>query len=139
MENGLSPRFLSLWREERCVTVRQLFTPNDILEIAKQYLETALWESGNTVDAYSVEYESRFRAASDALDFLSLVSSPDLRILAEMENTDIGHDLWLNRTGAGEGFWSRGLGAVGDRLSDTAHSMEETYLEIGDDGVTRLL
>jgi hypothetical protein len=31
-----------------------------------------------------------------------------------------GHDYWLTRNGHGAGFWDRGLGAVGDRLSDGA-------------------
>lgn len=31
-----------------------------------------------------------------------------------------GHDLWLTRNGHGAGFWDRGLGALGERLSEAA-------------------
>lgn len=31
-----------------------------------------------------------------------------------------GHDLWLTRNGHGAGFWDRGAGEVGERLSDAA-------------------
>lgn len=31
-----------------------------------------------------------------------------------------GGDFWLTRNGHGAGFWDRGLGTVGDRLSDAA-------------------
>ena len=33
-----------------------------------------------------------------------------------------GHDFWLTRSGHGAGFWDRGLGALGDRLSDAARA-----------------
>ena len=31
-----------------------------------------------------------------------------------------GHDFWLTRSGHGAGFWDRGLGALGDRLTEAA-------------------
>lgn len=31
-----------------------------------------------------------------------------------------GHDFWLTRNGHGAGFWDRGLGALGERLSEAA-------------------
>ncbi len=34
-----------------------------------------------------------------------------------------GHDLWLTRRGHGCGFWDRGLGALGDRLTAYAEGM----------------
>jgi hypothetical protein len=45
-----------------------------------------------------------------------------------------GHDLWLTRNGHGVGFWDRDLGALGDRLSDMARPMGESYIYAGDDG-----
>ena len=32
----------------------------------------------------------------------------------------IGHDFWLTREGHGAGFWDRGLGDIGRRLTDAA-------------------
>jgi hypothetical protein len=44
-----------------------------------------------------------------------------------------GRDYWFTRNGHGVGFWDRGLGAVGDALSDACrHSTVDVYL--GDDG-----
>lgn len=45
-----------------------------------------------------------------------------------------GHDFWLTRCGHGAGFWDRGLGALGDRLSDAAKVYGESYLYVSDEG-----
>jgi hypothetical protein len=45
-----------------------------------------------------------------------------------------GHDFWLTRNGHGAGFWDRGLGVIGDRLSEAAKSYGEYDLYVGDDG-----
>ena len=44
-----------------------------------------------------------------------------------------GIDYWLTRNGHGAGFWDRGLGAVGDRLSNACR-WQELDLYRGDDG-----
>lgn len=46
----------------------------------------------------------------------------------------LGHDLWLTRNHHGAGFWDRGLGDLGDRLTDAAHALGEVHLYVGDDG-----
>lgn len=45
-----------------------------------------------------------------------------------------GHDFWLTRNGHGAGFWDRGLGRVGDQLSDAAHhyGTEDWYVDTSD-------
>jgi len=43
-----------------------------------------------------------------------------------------GHDLWLTRNRHGVGFWDRGLGAVGKRLTDAAHKFGECDMYVGD-------
>ena len=45
-----------------------------------------------------------------------------------------GHDFWFTRNGHGVGFWDRGLGAVGDKLSDAARAAGEGDAYLGDDG-----
>lgn len=53
-----------------------------------------------------------------------------------------GHDFYLTRNGHGAGFWDRGLGDVGDELSDCcgwksrdkAHPFPELDVYVGDDG-----
>ena len=46
-----------------------------------------------------------------------------------------GHDFWLTRNGHGAGFWDRGLGALGDRLSAAAKVYSSVDLYPGDDGL----
>lgn len=48
--------------------------------------------------------------------------------------TAAGRDLWFTRNGHGVGFWDRGLGEVGDRLSDGARAMGQVDAYLGDDG-----
>jgi hypothetical protein len=45
----------------------------------------------------------------------------------------LGHDLWLTRNHHGAGFWDRGLGAVGEKLTGLAHEMGECDAYIGND------
>ena len=45
-----------------------------------------------------------------------------------------GHDLWLTRNHHGAGFWDRGYGEVGDRLTTAAEVYGEAYLYLGGDG-----
>lgn len=40
--------------------------------------------------------------------------------LAGMDSAQVGHDFWLTREGHGAGFWDRGLGERGDRLTAAA-------------------
>lgn len=45
-----------------------------------------------------------------------------------------GHDFFLTQAGHGVGFWDRGLGVLGDRLTDACDSVNiEAY--VGDDGL----
>jgi len=45
-----------------------------------------------------------------------------------------GHDFWLTRCGHGTGFWDRGLGDIGDKLSDACKPYGNVDLYLGDDG-----
>jgi hypothetical protein len=44
----------------------------------------------------------------------------------------VGHDFMLTRNGHGAGFWDRGLGAVGDRLSEGARPYGEFMLYVAE-------
>lgn len=45
-----------------------------------------------------------------------------------------GHDFWLTRNGHGAGYWDRGVGAVGEHLSEAAKVWGTSDLYVGDDG-----
>nr|DAY73684.1 MAG TPA: hypothetical protein [Caudoviricetes sp.] len=46
-----------------------------------------------------------------------------------------GHDFWLTRNRHGAGFWDRGLGDLGDRLTKLAQTYGKSDPYIGDDGL----
>ena len=49
----------------------------------------------------------------------------------------IGIDFWLTRNRHGAGFWDRGLGDIGEKLTDIAHQMGERSVYVGEDGWAR--
>jgi hypothetical protein len=103
---------------------------------AQQYLETALWSSSDEdgsplddqFDVSDFAPEAIQQAEKDCLDFLSTNDVGDL------DEGDVGHDFWLTRNRHGAGFWDRGLGALGDRLTKAAHAYGECDIYLGDDG-----
>ena len=52
----------------------------------------------------------------------------------EYDETMAGRDYWFTRNGHGVGFWDRGLGDVGQALSDETE-MPEMYIYRGDDNL----
>ena len=45
-----------------------------------------------------------------------------------------GHDLWLTRNGHGVGFWDRGLGELGNKLTEACKKLGSHDVYCGDDG-----
>lgn len=85
--------------------------------------------------------ESMFIHARMAVaEFIHSLPKPlrDGVCLAVDQNTyslsQFGHDLWLTRNGHGAGFWDRGLGELGDNLSDHARIMGEACTYVADSG-----
>ena len=112
------------------------------------YIECALWssndestsEGGEPLDAnYSREdfAEETLRLfAAECAEFQRQNES-DLAEFAEVTgrpDDHAGHDFWLTRNGHGAGFWDRGAGDVGDRLTDACKAWGEIHLYVGDDG-----
>jgi len=97
------------------------------------YLECALWTSDP--DPGSGEWSESDWWNIDAIDPASLARAiedcaafqADNRAdLDEVSDTyhandsEHGHDFWLTRNGHGAGFWDRGYGELGDKLSKAA-------------------
>lgn len=119
------------------------------------YIVAALWstndestpEGGEPLDKnYDVE-----DLASETLDCIvadcekfQRDNAADLVLYAEMMrkydpsqgtiDEYAGHDFWLTRNGHGAGFWDRGLGDVGDRLTKASKPYGSCDLYVGDDG-----
>ena len=110
------------------------------------YLECALWSScdlytGRPLDelgAGAVADETFDDMACDVWRFLATCWGDvweDFEIdLSGIEPEQLGHDLWLTRNRHGAGFWDRGLGEIGDKLTELAHSYGDVTLYIYDDG-----
>lgn len=115
-------------------------------EMLNQYLVTALWSSNdqendqggepldNTYNVSDISPESVQKASQDCAAFVQKAGS----LLDEIDSGQAGHDFWLTRNGHGAGFWDRGLGEVGQQLSDIARSMGGSDAYVGDDGKVHL-
>lgn len=120
---------------------------DDLDDFTRQYLETALWSSNDestpaggdpldqNYDITDISQETLDQTIKDCEAFQHHEAT-DLSLAYQHPGYDegsAGHDFWLTRNGHGAGFWDRGLGAVGDRLSEAAHVYGEVNLYVGDD------
>lgn len=119
------------------LTARRLAAlPVDIDTFFRAYLDCALWSSTDDGGApLDGEYDTdaipkRVQRAMlrECVDFLEYATDPDNRhavspdVLREHGAERCGHDFWLTRNRHGAGFWDRGLGADGDKLTESAHA-----------------
>jgi len=119
------------------VTQLQLFAPPKLDDFTLAYIEAALWSSNGDDDTPLDANYSRDNLARETLDDMAA----DCARFQRENATDLagrkaqhGHDFWLTRNGHGAGFWDRGLGDRGDRLTEAADEFGEVYLYVGDDG-----
>lgn len=107
-------------------------------EFFAQYVETALWsstdENGEPLDSSygfnDVSPETLEKMKADCLEFLIEADE----FLADMDAGQAGHDFWLTRCGHGAGFWDRGLGEVGEKLTEISKGFGSVDLYVCDDG-----
>jgi hypothetical protein len=107
------------------------------------YVECALW---STTDEDGVPLDGRYGVGdlsvaawlemhTDCSDFVAANADRlDAYLRAGRSPTDAGHDWWLTRNRHGAGFWDRGLGELGAKLTAAAHSYGTCDLYVGDDG-----
>jgi len=126
-----------------------------VAEMADAYIEAAIWSDISTDDEDAEmgcdnpsEYADLLDAGSRAavvayVAAFAVANRDDLAAIAEMngdraEWTDAslaGHDLYLTGAGHGAGFWDRGYGDAGDRLSEACkYQSESAHPYVGDDG-----
>lgn len=118
--------------------------PDGFAEFFAGYVTCALWSStddeGNPLDdnfgAEDIGDDTDKAMREDCADFMR-ANAADLAAMMEATGRDMssmGHDFWLTRNGHGAGFWDRGAGDVGDRLTDACKPYGGVDLYIGDDG-----
>jgi hypothetical protein len=106
----------------------------DITRVVDSYLETALWagcdENSEPFDKrFSVDdfsEEAYYDAEEDCGDFCE--ANEALLLASGMEEESIGHNFLLTRDGHGAGFWDRGLGEVGQKLTEACRPYGGTYI-----------
>lgn len=112
-----------------------------VQEAFSSYLETALWSStfpasddgrplDDVYDVSDLSDDVRSELLDDVVNFVAANWS-DVMTLSP---TSVGHDFWLTRNRHGAGFWDRGLGDAGRRLTDASYAYGEVMLDVGDDG-----
>lgn len=111
------------------------------------YVECALWSStdnsrddgGDPLDdnygPEDIALETLAVMAAECADFQELCA--ELLEQAGISDEQAGHDFWLTRNGHGAGFWDRGLGDVGVKLTEWCKPYGEVFLYVGDDGQVR--
>ena len=99
-----------------------------------------------SMDDFSPEDQHRLRAdcyammmstddeEQDGQDFLAYCDARP--ILGRRAASHFGHDFALTRNHHGAGYWDRGLGALGDRLTANAHPFGESSVYVTEDGVS---
>ena len=108
--------------------------------IFNAYVSCALWSStddcGNPLDDTFSDSDiapETFQQMRGGVSGFIGANSENLAA-SGLGDSQIGHDFWLARNRHGAGFWDRGLGAIGDALSDAAHAYGSVDLYAGDDG-----
>lgn len=107
-------------------------------DFTSAYVFCLLWVEhdgdGEPLDAkYSVEDfapEAMEKIKEDCNDF-QWANKNDLDEWGDM--ADAGHNFCLTRNGHGTGFWDRGRGELGDRLSQACKPYGEMNAYVGDD------
>lgn len=123
-----------------------------IEEMVRHYVIAGLWTTPgmdgdldddgdqleNLDDKYGPEDMSDEAMASIEADCTAFVLSnwSDLR---DMDPAQAGHDFLLTRDHHGVGFWDRGLGERGDRLTAASHPYGDSGFYVGDDGQVHVL
>jgi len=110
--------------------------------VLSHYIACALWSStdeageplDNNYDASDLAPETLEQMREDVSAFLGSIEDEGWDVSAWTPE-QVGHDFWLTRNGHGAGFWDRGQGEMGDRLTDLSKPFGGFDLYVGDDGL----
>lgn len=123
------------------VTSADLLATTDAFTDA--YLECALWSSndesnesgGDPLDDNYSPDDIAPDALASAIADCKAFQEAHADDLSGLDSEQAGHDFWLTRNGHGAGFWDRGLGELGERLSKASEAYGSVDLYVGDDGL----
>lgn len=115
-------------------------------QFTKAYMEAALWSStdddGKPLDSQYNFEDFEAQAIESIIKDCKAFQEDNAALLEQVPELNRewttseqnGHDFWLTRNGHGVGFWDRGYGELGDKLSEAAERFHECDLYITDDG-----
>lgn len=122
-------------------------TEQQIQSFIEGYLTAALWSSTDTLNGEDVNLDDfewadgeAEKLNGDCRDFIA-ANAVDLWAYPDHYTPSsgfdvwecMGHDFWLTRNGHGAGFWDRGLGELGDRLTAASKVYGGVDLYLGED------
>lgn len=116
-------------------------------EFTQGYIEAMFWTETGTGDDEQLEHASFAELDQDALAAIiadceefqyenraDLDEAFDNGRIKGYDAKAAGRDFWLTRNRHGAGFWDRGLGGVGNTLSDAAKGYSTRYIYRADIG-----
>lgn len=121
----------------------ETFTEKHVDSVTEHYLIALFW-SETTPDGDPLDDDygpddmapgELQKAKDDCREFLTMAWPIIEEYPNHLTTEQIGHDIALTRNGHGAGFWDRGLGELGDRLTAVCDSMGAHNLYPGDDNL----
>ena len=119
-------------------------------DFTRAYITAALWSSNDEStpqggEPFDVNYDENDIAPETIAKMLTdckAFQRDNAELLEQVPDTgrewsaaeQSGHDFWLTRNGHGAGFWDRGYGELGDKLTEACKAYREVDLYLGDDG-----
>ena len=109
--------------------------------IVSAYINAALWsstdENDNPLDSiYSINDISPKTLKIMQMDCEEFIKKAwNLIVEADISPSTVGYDFWLTRNGHGAGFWDRGLGDIGEKLTTICKEFSPVDLYVGEDGL----
>jgi len=112
---------------------------NAIDGIIKGYVDAMFWteeenEIGSDTTIADLAPETITSLVNDIKKFFNVTHELLNKTPDDYSYEQAGHDFWLTRNGHGAGFWDRGLGDLGDKLTEVSKQFGESYFYKGDDG-----
>jgi hypothetical protein len=102
------------------------------------YIECALWlstdDDGEPLDSYTVDDITTETLRDMIADCKAFWRDNKADCQAHGTPAQCGHDFWLTRNRHGAGFWDRGTGDIGQRLTAAAHIYGDINLFVNDAG-----
>lgn len=119
--------------------MKQIFTQ---CLFTQAYITCALWSStdnadetgGEPLDANYSQYDIDAPTLKRMQEDCAMFQADNAELLSGLDSEQSGHDFWLTRNRHGAGFWDRGLGEVGTKLTDAAHAWGSLDLYVTDEG-----